>query len=81
MYEATDLEAEIHLQIETEKEKGVLLRFSSSVQPAIDAFPNQKIQKTADILGIQIQKTVSPAWVDICIPYTSDRIDLLAEDV
>ena len=73
-YESAGPTGEIRLHLSTENDKGVLLGFFSSAQMPAEKFPNEKIKKAADALGIEFQKNHSFYELNILIPYVCDKI-------
>ena len=80
-YESIGPDGEVQLQIDSEENGGIHLVFSSSGELVLEGFPNQNIQKTADILGVEFNIKTSSIEFDIWIPYASDKINLLSEEL
>jgi len=73
-YESAGPTGEIRLHLSTENDKGVLLGFFSSAQMPAEKFPDEKIKKAADALGIEFKKNHSFYELNILIPYGCDKI-------
>jgi signal transduction histidine kinase len=79
-YESTGPDGEISFNFISPEKDGVHLIISSPAQLALKEFPTQKIQKAANILGLEFKKTASPMELDIWIPYVSNNILALAKE-
>ncbi|MCK5836263.1 MAG: HAMP domain-containing histidine kinase [Desulfobacula sp.] len=80
-YKATGPDGDIQVRLTSEKEEGTSLIFSNPGQLALEGFPTQKIQKTADALGVELTINSSCNELDIWIPYASNKITLLAKEL
>jgi len=80
-YESTGSSGDIHISLNAAKKNGIHLVFSSPSLLSLKNFPTAKIQKTADILGVDFSISQSLQEFDIWIPYTSNQIVLLAKEL
>ena len=80
-YESAGPEGEIRLHLSTENDIGILLTFFSSAQMPAEKFPDEKIRKTADALGIEFKKNHSFYELNILIPYTCDKIKQIEKSI
>jgi signal transduction histidine kinase len=76
-YESAGPTGEIRLHLSTENDKGVCLSFFSSAQMPCEKFPNEKMKKAADALGIEFKTNHSFYELNMLIPYTCDKINRL----
>ncbi len=77
VYESTGPTGEIRIHLLEEKEKGVLLTLFSSAQMSVEKFPDEKMRKTAGILGIEFKTNHSFYEINLLIPYTVETITQL----
>ncbi len=80
-YESAGPDGEIHIRLNSQKNDGTHLIFSSPTQLILKGFPTQKIRKTIDVLGIRLNINASPHELDIWIPYVSNKILILAKEL
>lgn len=73
-YESAGPTDEIRLHLSPENGKGVLLTLFSSAQMPAEKFPDEKIQKAADVLGVEFKKNHSFYELNMLIPYVCDKI-------
>ncbi len=81
IYKSIGVDGEIHIQLNSKREDGINLIFSSQGQLDIGGFPTPKIQKTADVLGAEFTQDTSLHELDIWIPFVSDKIIVLAKEL
>ncbi len=80
-YEATGSNGDIHISLNSHKNDGVDLVFSSSLQLNLKDFPNTKIQETADILGVKFNINRSLNKFNIWIPSSCNQIVALEKEL
>lgn len=80
-YKSIGPDGDIHIRLNSNKKNGTHLIFSSPAQLALQGFPTQKIQKTVDVLGIELTINTSPHELDIWIPYASNKIIVLEKEL
>ncbi|WP_299977283.1 hypothetical protein [Desulfobacula sp.] len=80
-YESVGPDGDIHIRIDSKNNDGAHLIFSSPAQLTLKGFPTQKIQKTVDVLGVELNINESPHELDIWIPYVSNKIIVLAKEL
>lgn len=80
IYESIGPDGDLHIQLNSKKE-GARLIFSSPTELVSENFLTQKIQKTVDILGVELNINAHPRTIDIWIPYVSDEIIILAKEL
>nr|NJM03159.1 HAMP domain-containing histidine kinase [Desulfobacula sp.] len=80
-YESAGPAGEIRVHLSTENDKGILLTFFSSAQMPAEKFPDEKMRKTADALGIEFKQNHSFYELNIFIPYTCDRIKQIEKSI
>lgn len=80
-YKSVGVDGEIHIQLTSKRKEGTSLVFSSPGQLGLGGFPTPKIQKTADVLGVELTQNTSLHELDIWIPFVSKKINLLAKEL
>lgn len=78
-YELAGSEGEIHITLDSEKDEGIGLDFSSSAPLSLENFPGKEMQTTAEILGIQLKSNISLNQFTLWVPYASQEMALLAK--
>lgn len=81
IYEAIGPDGDVNIRLDSKKDEGIHLIFSSTARLILEGFPTQKIQKTADILGAELNMESTLIGLDIWIPYVSNKINVLAEEL
>lgn len=81
LYESVGPNGDIHIYLNSNEKNGIDCTFSSSAKSTFAAFPTNKIQKTADVLGIELNMQPSLLKLNIFIPYASNKINLLAKEL
>jgi len=76
IYESAGPEGKIDIHLNLPQENGIHLIFSSQAQPQ-QGFPTPKIQKAADVLGIEL--TINTQEIGLWIPNASNTINELAK--
>ncbi len=74
-YESAGPNGEIRLHLSQENDKGVLFTLFSSAQMPSEKFPDEKMKKNADILGIEFKTNHSFYEINLLIPYTFENIE------
>lgn len=72
-YESAGPTGEIRLHLSTENDKGILLSFFSSTQMPCEKFPDEKIKKAADAIGVEFKTNHSFYELNIFIPYVYEK--------
>lgn len=80
IYDSIGPDEDLHIQLDSQK-AGARLIFSSPAELVSEYFPTQKIQKSVDILGVELNKNAYPRTIDIWIPSVSDEIIVLAKEL
>jgi len=71
---------EIRLVLSPEKDKGIRLTVLNSAQMPVEKFPDDKMQQTADMLGVEFKNNPSFYELNILIPYVCDKIKELEKN-
>ncbi len=79
-YESTGPEGEIRIRLSREDDSRLCLTFISSDQMPLKDFSGKTIGKIANMLDVVFKDNPSFYEINISIPYTSDKINLLAEN-
>ena len=80
-YTSAGPEGQVQIRFDAEKKDGALLIFSSPNPLALDAFWDPKMQRTAEILGVEHNPARTTTELDLWIPYASTQIDMLAKEL
>ena len=81
LYPSLDQENHVGIELIPQNTHGVYLKFLAPTRKSWDGFPTQKIQKTADILGIELGEIGSSATLDLWIPHVSNGVVALAKEL
>jgi light-regulated signal transduction histidine kinase (bacteriophytochrome) len=81
LYQSPGTENNVDIKLVPHNTHGVYLKFLVPTRETWDGFPTEKIQRIADVLGIEFGKTVSSTSLDLWIPYVSNGIVALAKEL
>jgi hypothetical protein len=81
LYQSPSQENHVGIELAPHNTHGVHLKFIAPTRKNWDGFPTEKIQRIADILGIEFSETDAPANLILKVPYVSNGIVSLAKEL